>query len=176
MRYSPRAIFGGVGAPLDDGGDDDRVARQSRLRRDDDAVTDAECGVGGEARVYGDGAWRILRDATRDGAWRILRDATRMDRGEVVPCAPARRGRRNSRRARSDLTVRVVNEARWAPVPRATDQARFGAATQCVVSASEPRVSSSVYDGVAYADRPRLRSQNPSASSITPVTSAPIHM
>ena len=59
VEVQPDAILaardlGGVGAPLDDGGDDDRVARHSRLRRDDDAVTDAERGVGGEARVYCD--------------------------------------------------------------------------------------------------------------------------
>src|SRR6185436_13420117 len=69
--------LGRVGATLDDGGDDNAVARHPWLGRDDDAVADAEPDVGGEARVYGDGAWRVLRDATRDGAWRVLRVATR---------------------------------------------------------------------------------------------------
>jgi hypothetical protein len=57
----------GIGATLDDAGDDGGVARHVRLRGDDDAVTDAKSGVGGEAAVYCDGAWRVLR---RDGAER----------------------------------------------------------------------------------------------------------
>jgi hypothetical protein len=64
--------LGRVGAPLHDRGDDDAVARYPRFRREDEVVADAQAGVGGEARVYCDGAWRILRDATRDGAWRGL--------------------------------------------------------------------------------------------------------
>ena len=62
-------------------------------------------GVGGEALVDRDGAWRILRDATRDGAWRILRDATH-DRARCSRPRAGAQGKKNSRRARSDLTVR----------------------------------------------------------------------
>jgi hypothetical protein len=58
VEMQPDAILaardlGRVGATLDDGGDDGAVARHPRLGRDDDAVADAEPGVGGEARVYG---------------------------------------------------------------------------------------------------------------------------
>ena len=45
--------------------DDDGVTRLARRRGDDDAVADAEAGVGGEARVYCYGACPILREDTR---------------------------------------------------------------------------------------------------------------
>jgi hypothetical protein len=61
-----------VSAALNDGGDDDGVAGEAGLGRDDDTIADAEAGVGGEASVYCDSAWLILRDATRDSAWRVL--------------------------------------------------------------------------------------------------------
>src|SRR6185369_8237418 len=69
--------LGGVGAALGDGGDDDGVAGLAGARRDDDAITDAEMRVRGEAAVYCDRAWRVLRVATRDRAWRVLQVATR---------------------------------------------------------------------------------------------------
>ena len=52
--------LGGIGAALRDGGDDDRVAGLAGTGRDDDAITDVEMGVGGEAAVYCDRAWRVL--------------------------------------------------------------------------------------------------------------------
>ena len=66
IEVQPDAILaardlGRIGAPLDDRGDDDAVARHARLGREDDMVADAETSVGGEARVYRDGAWRVLR-------------------------------------------------------------------------------------------------------------------
>lgn len=53
--------LGRVGAPLDDRGDDDAVTGHARLRGEDDAVADAEPGVGGEARVDCNTACLILR-------------------------------------------------------------------------------------------------------------------
>jgi hypothetical protein len=48
---APRDL-GGIGTALRDRGDDDRVARIAGVGGDDDAITDAEMGVGGEAAVY----------------------------------------------------------------------------------------------------------------------------
>lgn len=77
IEMQPHAILaardlGRVGATFDDGGDDDAVTRQPRLRSDDDAIPDAKSSVGGEARVYGDGTWRVLAGATRDRARPVL--------------------------------------------------------------------------------------------------------
>jgi len=72
-EMKPHAVLaardlGGIGTALRDGGDDDGVAGFARIGGDDDAITDAEVRVRGEAAVYCDGAWRVLRVATRDGA------------------------------------------------------------------------------------------------------------
>jgi hypothetical protein len=53
--------LGGIGAALDDGGNDDCVAALARSGGDDDTVADVEVGVGGEATVDCYLAWRGLR-------------------------------------------------------------------------------------------------------------------
>jgi hypothetical protein len=80
-----------IGAALDDAGDDDGVPRRARLGGDDDAVADAEASIGGEAAVYCDGAWAVLRVPTRDGAWAVLRVPTR-DGAWAVLRVPTRDG------------------------------------------------------------------------------------
>jgi hypothetical protein len=44
--------FRGIGGSLHDARDEDRVAPLAWCAGDDDAVTDTQIGVGGEARVY----------------------------------------------------------------------------------------------------------------------------
>src|SRR4051812_44252624 len=52
--------LGRIGAALGDGGDDDGVAGLAGAGRDDDAITDVQLRVGGEATVYCNGTWRLL--------------------------------------------------------------------------------------------------------------------
>ena len=111
VEMQPDAILsardlGGVGTSLDDGGDDDRVARHPRLRRDDDAVADAECGVGGEASVYCDRAGVAL-----------LRRRARSRRGEQQKEGERAISRRRGMNGRSaDAVPRATisrASARW---------------------------------------------------------------
>ncbi len=147
--------LGGIGATLHDGGDDDGVARLAGSGGDDDAIADVELRVGGEAAVYRDRAWRVLRAATH-GARRVLRR-----------CG-ARRGSEQRGGVRVGRSRRRGTNARAAArVPRDDAQRCRAALAQCAVSASAPRVSASVYDGSAYVDSPRLSSQAPTASSMT---------
>ena len=44
--------LGGIGAPLDDAGDDDGIARSAGLGGDDDPIADTQPGIGGEPTVY----------------------------------------------------------------------------------------------------------------------------
>jgi hypothetical protein len=65
--------LGGIGAPLDDAGDDGAVAGLAGRSGERDTVAHAESGVGGEARVYCDGACAVLRARTRNRACALLR-------------------------------------------------------------------------------------------------------
>ena len=90
IEVQPDAILaardlGGIGAPLDDAGDDGGVAGLTGPAREHDAVADAKAGVGGEAAVDGERARSgcVRRPRARV---RLLRSGGAEGEGEQEEC------------------------------------------------------------------------------------------